>query len=86
MRPDWTARRLLYGGMEGKISFFDLESSGHGTLVAIPGGPQIMDLGLSENRRSLLCLCRHHPLSRKMHKPLALQIWDYRALWQVAAR
>src|SRR5205807_7716695 len=45
LAPDWTAWRLLYGGMEGKISFIDLETSGHGTLVSIRGRPQIMDLG-----------------------------------------
>jgi hypothetical protein len=79
---DAAGNRLLFGGLDGKVGFLDLDTGRSGTLLDPPGRPAVQRLGLSRDRGSLCCTCQPDPLARGKRRPPLLQVWNYAALEQ----
>jgi hypothetical protein len=79
---DGARQRVLYSGLEAKISFLNIEERRTGTLLRVPGGATLIDLALSGDRSALIATA--HQFDVKLRKPEHFQIWNYRALCEAA--
>jgi hypothetical protein len=75
---DAAGKRLLYGGLEGKIGFLDLNTGRSGTLLDPPGRPAVRRLGLARNRSALCCTVEPDLFVQgRNRRPALLQVWNY---------
>jgi hypothetical protein len=81
---DSVQQRVLFSGLEGKISFYDLLTRRSGTLLNVPGGAALIELALTSDRSGLVATARNFDFKNRKEKPFHFQIWNYRALCQHA--
>lgn len=81
---DATRRRVLFCGLEGKITFVELDGGRTGTLLENPGKFSLVQLALTPDRSALVSTaCRPRVSPNKQEAPL-FQIWSYPALCRKA--
>ena len=81
---DSEQKRVLFSGLEGKITFLELSDGHNGTLLAGPGRVPLTQLGLSPDRSALVATGhRRVARSNKSESP-CFQIWNYPALCRAA--
>jgi hypothetical protein len=80
---DAAANRLLFGGIEGVIRFFNLNDSSTGILFKPPGKDYIYKLKISPDREFIYCYCLP-PAGDRNKKPQSIRIWNYRLLREAA--
>jgi hypothetical protein len=76
---DDVQNRLLFGGIEGKVRFLNLEDRSTGVLLDPPGKVSVVKLQLSHDRRYLGCLCGP-PSQEADQQDWRVQVWDYQEL------
>jgi hypothetical protein len=81
---DALRQRVLFSGLEGKISFLELNDGRTGDLLAVPGREPLIQLGLTPDRTAIVATA--HRMAFGSSKQLAphFQIWNYRALCEAA--
>jgi hypothetical protein len=80
---DQMRNRLLFGGIEGTIRFFNLNDGSTGILLKPPGTNSIWRLMLSPNREHICCVCTPSTEDRNK-KPNRIQVWNYQVLRNAA--
>jgi len=81
---DAQQKRVLFAGLEGKISFVELNDARNGNLLVVPGRIPFIQLGLTPDRSALVATGhRRVARSNKQESP-CFQIWNYPALCQAA--
>jgi hypothetical protein len=81
---DTARKRILYAGLEGKISFYDLDDGKSGTLLASPGGAAMIKLSLANDRTVLIATAHRFDFEDRTQRPQRFQIWNYRTLCERA--
>ena len=77
---DHTTNRILFAGLEGIVSFANIDDGRTGPLVVPPVRMPFWKLELSPNRKFLMGTAVPRPCNAKKHEASHFQIWDYRAL------
>ena len=81
---DAEQNRVLFSGLEGKITYLELDDARRGTLLEVPGRVPLTQLGLSSDRSALVATGhRRVARSNKSESP-CFQIWNYALLCQAA--
>jgi len=81
---DAEQKRVLFSGLEGKITFLELNEARSGTLLEVPGRIPLTQLSLTPDRSALVATGhRRVARSNKSESP-CFQIWNYAALCQAA--
>lgn len=83
---DDAGKKLLFGGMEGKVSCFDLQTGQASVLLDLTARNTVMHLYLSSDRAALCSVTMPPPsIGKKLRKrPAHIQIWDYQKLIESA--
>jgi hypothetical protein len=77
--------RVLFTGIEGKLSYLDLDSRRSGVLMTVPCQHCFIDLALSADRSGLLATAhRFNFKERNKQRPQHFQIWNYQTLCENA--
>jgi hypothetical protein len=80
---DEQANRLLFGGIEGAIRYFNLSENKTGVLLKPPGRESICRLQLSPDREHICCYCTP-PFDDRNRKPQCIRVWNYRLIRKAA--
>jgi hypothetical protein len=85
---DDAGRKLLFGGMEGKVSCLDLQTGQASVLVDLTARNTVMHLYLSSDRAALCSVTMPPPSrgKRLRKRPAHIQIWDYQKLIESAGK
>jgi hypothetical protein len=77
---DALRQRVLFSGLEGKVTFLELNNRRSGTLLVSPDKAPLIQLALTPNRAALVATS--HRFDIESHKQTAsrFQIWNYGAL------
>jgi hypothetical protein len=82
---DAARQRILFAGLEGKISYYDLQHNCSGTLLNVPGDYVILDLALGADRSALIATAHRFDFKNiNQQHPQHFQIWNYQALCENA--
>jgi hypothetical protein len=81
---DERRQRVLYSGLEGKISFFEALKNHAGTLLEVPGRAPLIQLALTPDRSALVATALQFFVKSKKQKPHCFQYWNYPALCKAA--
>jgi hypothetical protein len=77
---DWERKVLLFGGLEGKIRYLEVESNRSGVLLELPGHPALLNIGISSDLGALYSVSLDGMFDQGPRKPPVLHIWNYRRL------
>jgi hypothetical protein len=77
---DALRRRVLYSGLEGKVSFLELNGHRAGNLLVLPGRVPLLQLALTPDRSALVATGCRIDVSSDKESPPHFQIWNYPAL------
>lgn len=78
---DAAQRRVLFAGLEGKLSYYNLEDRRSGVLLTVPNSACFIALALSTDRSALIASAhRFDDNDRNKKHPQHFQIWNYQAL------
>jgi hypothetical protein len=81
---DSLRQRVLFAGLEGKISFFHLNDGRKGDLLVVPGRVPLLQLALMPDRSALVATAHRREFRSNKESPPHFQIWNYPALCQAA--
>lgn len=81
---DAVRQRVLFCGLEGKISFLGLSDGRAGKLLTVPGGLSLIPLALVPDRSALVATARRFEFESNKRLPFRFQIWSYPALCRAA--
>ncbi len=77
-------QRVLFSGLEGKISYFDLANRRGGSLLECPGRMPFIQLELTPDRAALVTTAHRFDFENNKQKPSRFQVWNYPALCRAA--
>ena len=80
---DAARKRILWAGLEGALSYLDLETQSRGTLLTLPKGYVIRKMQLVDHDRVLAC--EIDKIGKSTWPPQGLFLLDYRRLVQAEA-
>jgi hypothetical protein len=81
---DAEQNRVLFSGLEGKITYIELDDARSGTLLEVPGRVPLIHLGLSPDRSALVATGHRRVAKSNKSESPCFQIWNYAALCQAA--
>jgi len=81
---DVIRQRVLFSGLEGKISFLNLKDGRAGTLLAVPGRVPLFQLALMPDRSAIAASGHRLDYRSNKRQPPHFQIWNYPALCRAA--
>jgi hypothetical protein len=81
---DAQQKRVLFAGLEGKISFVELNDARSGNLLVVPGRLPLIHLALTSDRSALVATGDRRVARSKKPEPPCFQIWSYPALCRMA--
>lgn len=74
---DAIRRRVLFCGLEGKISFLELENGKRGDLVALPAPMPLFHMALTRDRAGIVVTGHRLGATSNRGTPSHFQIWSY---------
>lgn len=81
---DAKCRRVLFCGLEGKISFLELENGKRGDLVALPAPMPLFHMVLTRDRAAIVVTGQRLGETSNRATPPHFQIWSYSKLCERA--
>jgi hypothetical protein len=77
---DALRQRVLFSGVEGKVSFLGLNDARAGNLLVVPGRVPLFHLALTSDRSALVATARRFDFGSNKEMPSHFQVWNYPAL------
>jgi len=77
---DAVRQRVLFSGLEGKITFAELKSGRTGDLLVVPGRIPLTQLALTPDRSALVATAHRRVARSNKRESAHFQIWNYAAL------
>jgi hypothetical protein len=81
---DAVRRRVLFCGLEGKISFLELDSGKRGDLVVLPAPMPLFHMALTRDRAGIVVTGQRLGATSNRDTPGHFQIWSYAKLCERA--
>jgi hypothetical protein len=81
---DPLCQRVLFCGMEGKISFLELQNGKRGDLVALPEPMPLFHMALTRDRTAIVVTGQRLGATSNRDTPCHFQIWSYANLCERA--